>query len=123
MPNHVHLVLIPSIGSKIGPIIGEIKRISARQIHQWLKSFGSDLLPRLHVTRRGALKFAFWQKRCFDHNCRSEEVVWTKVKYCHNNPVKWGLVRTPGDWKWSSYACYFGKSDVVLKVDFEGCPI
>ncbi len=92
MPNHVHLVLIPSIGSKIGPIIGEIKRILARQIHQWLKSFGSELLPRLHVTRRGALKFALWQKRCFDHNCRLEEVVWTKVKYRHDNPVNWGLV-------------------------------
>jgi putative transposase len=37
------------------------------------------------------------------------------VKYIHLNPVKSGLVRTPGQWKYSSYASYLnpGKQDFV----------
>ncbi len=123
MPNHIHLVLVPPIEGKVGFIIGEIKRISAREIHRRLKAAHSDLSAKLIITRRGAVKFAFWQKRCFDHNCRSEEVVWTKVKYCHDNPVKWGLVKNPGEWRWSSYNCYHGNDNVVLEIDFEGGPI
>jgi putative transposase len=123
MPDHIHLVLVPPIDGKVGFIIGEIKRISARKIHRRLKVADSNLLTKLSVTRRGLNKFAFWQKRCFDHNCRTEEAVWTKVKYCHDNPVKWGLVKTPGEWRWSSYNCYHGEGDFVLEVDFEGCPI
>jgi putative transposase len=123
MPNHIHLVLIPPVDGEVGFIIGEIKRKSAREIHRRLKKVNSELLVKLNVRRRGVDKFTFWQKRCFDHNCRSEEVVWTKVKYCHDNPVRWGLVKIPGDWRWSSYNCYYGKNNVVLEIDFEGCPI
>ena len=119
MPNHIHLVLIPPIDGKVGFIIGEIKRISAREIHRWLKTVNSKLLVRLNITRRGVAKFAFWQKRCFDHNCRSEEAVRTKVKYCHDNPVKWDLVKSPEEWRWSSHNCYHGSDNVPLEIDFD----
>lgn len=122
MPNHVHLVIIPSLKGKVGDIIGEIKRISAIAIHRQLKARDSELMDKLMIIRRGKRKFAFWQKRCYDHNCRSTDAIWTKVKYCHDNPVKWGLVDFPWEWRWSSYNSYYAKGDEVLEVDFDGCP-
>ena len=29
-----------------------------------------------------------------------------KLRYLHRNPVKRGLVKEPGDWKWSSFRHY-----------------
>ena len=30
-----------------------------------------------------------------------------KLNYMHNNPVKRGLVKEPGDWPWSGWRFYF----------------
>jgi putative transposase len=117
MPEHVHLVLVPRIDSELGPLIGEIKRISARKIHLFLKRNNPALLGRFLVTRDGRPKFALWQRRCFDHNCRTEAEIWESVTYCHNNPVQRGLVGDAADWQWSSYRSYLGLPDIVLKID------
>ncbi len=48
----------------------------------------------------------------------SEAVSRTKVNYIHANPVRRGLVATPGDWVHSSYrqlAC--GADDVAFACD------
>ncbi len=121
MPNHIHLVLVPPIDGEVGFIIGEIKRLSAFAIHRRLKAVNSELLDKLIINRRGKRKFAFWQKRCYDYNCQTNEEIWTKVKYCHNNPVSWGLVATPDQWRWSSYNNYLGEGNGVLEIDLEGC--
>ena len=119
MPEHVHLVIIPDEGIEIGKIIGEIKRVSSKEIHKCLKLANSALIRKLTVVRNRVERFAFWQRRCYDHNCRTEKSLWEKVNYCHNNPVKRGLVNSPELWKWSSYRWYTGHHDVVLKMDIE----
>jgi hypothetical protein len=35
----------------------------------------------------------------------------------HNNPVKRGLVSSPGDWLWSSWRYYFPHDASVLRMD------
>ena len=70
-----------------------------------------------YVWRDGHNRLAFWQRRCFDHNCRNEDALWNKVRYCHMNPVTRGLVRIPGDYPWSSYRWYYELGGVVLKLN------
>jgi len=118
MPEHIHLVILPSDDTLIGGVIGNIKKAFARKIHKLLSSNNSDLIHKLTVTRNGNKRFALWQRRCYDHNCRSENSLWQKIDYCHNNPVKRGLVQTPEAWQWSSYRWYKGFKDVVLEMDF-----
>jgi putative transposase len=60
---------------------------------------------------------AVWQRRCYDHNCRTPEIVVEKLKYCHDNPVKRGLVNHPEDWPWSSYNWYQGRRDGIFEID------
>lgn len=117
MPEHVHLVLIPRIDSELGPLIGEIKRISARKIHASLKKDSPAILTKFSVVRNGRQKFAFWQRRCFDHNCRTDAEIWESLTYCHNNPVERGLVGNAADWQWSSYRSYLGFPNPVLEID------
>lgn len=100
MPEHVHLVIVPREDAEAGRIVGEIKSRSARRIHELLR--GSPLEIQLMVDRNGVRRFALWQRRCFDHNCRTPEKVCEKVRYCIWNPVARGLVGRPEDWPWSS---------------------
>ena len=119
MPEHVHLVLVPRIDDRASRIIGDIKRESALRVHEVLKMNDSRLLDTFRVRRNGVERFALWQRRCFDHNCRTDDAVWGRVQYCHNNPVLRGLVDTPEKWRWSSNGWYHGERRVPLLIDVD----
>ncbi len=114
MPEHVHLVVHPPELLKLGPVIGELKSKS-----------GSGIIARklialpgdCRVLKSGRERWAFWQPRCYDHNCRTRDTVVEKINYCHTNPVKRRLASEPGRWRWSSYNWYAGESDVPLVMD------
>jgi putative transposase len=105
MPDHVHLVLHPPDSCELGRLIGQLKSLSARRY------FAGQTATPLAETR------ILWQRRSYDHNCRDTESVIKKINYCHNNPVKKGLVAEPGEWRWSSYNWYQGRRDVLLEID------
>jgi putative transposase len=105
MPEHVHLVIFPETGTKIGTLLGSIKKRMSKRYFQII-----DI-------NTASKRYVFWEKRCYDHNCRSTETVREKIKYCHNNPVKRGLVDNPGDWRWSSHNWYCGNRDVPILID------
>ncbi len=105
MPEHVHLMLLPPIEICLAPVIGDIKRLSAKRIHLRM-SPDSELAKRLTTVRCGQARFSLWQKRCYDHNCRTVQSVRRTIDYCHMNPVRRGLVKRPEDWRWSSYRGY-----------------
>lgn len=118
MPEHIHLVIVPPEDAELGSHVGDIKRISSLHIHESMDDGNGNIVKRLTVVRDGVKKFALWQRRCYDHNCRTVESVWEKVNYCHNNPVVRGLVKSPEDYRWSSYRAYLGKEDSMLAIDF-----
>jgi hypothetical protein len=89
---------------RLGLVIREIKSKMAREYFA-------------HTTSNTGAAKVFWQKRCYDHNCRSVDTVREKTIYCHNNPVKRGLVRHPSEYRWSSYDWYTGERDVPLAID------
>ena len=60
-----------------------------------------------------------WQRRFYDFNVWSYKKKLEKLKYMHFNPVKRGLVKDPKDWPWSSYSFYEGRTDGLLKMDWE----
>ncbi len=119
MLDHVHLVVIPPVEAELGRIIGDLKRTSARDILDFLRTNDSALLEELMVVRDGRLKSVLWQKRCFDHNCRNDDAVKSRIEYCHSNPVKRGLVQNAEDWPWSSCRWYLGIKDVKLRIDVD----
>src|SRR5208283_1631785 len=49
----------------------------------------------------------FWQARFYDFNVWTTKKRVEKLRYMHRNPVKRGLVRSPEQWRWSSYRFYF----------------
>jgi putative transposase len=83
MPNHMHILIKPTICG-ISKAIQLIKGRSSRQVNE-----GN-----------------FWQKGFFDFGILTEEKFREKFNYIHFNPVKWGLVEKAEDYKYSSALAY-----------------
>ena len=52
-----------------------------------------------------------------DEVIRDQKMLWTKIKYIHNNPVEAGIVIKPEDFKYSSARNYFLDEQSVLYVE------
>lgn len=105
MPEHVHLVILPTIDLRLGLMIREIRSHTARE-------YFAKNLQMAESARR-----TFWMARCYDHNCRDKESVRQKIDYCHWNPVKRGLASKPDQYEWSSHRAYSGVGRVPIEVD------
>ncbi len=100
MPNHVHLIAVPSRSDSLRFAIGEAHRQYTRMInfsHEW----------------RGHL----WQERFFSFPM-DELHLLAAARYIELNPVRAGLVTRPADYKWSSARAHIrGEDDNLIKVE------
>ena len=44
-------------------------------------------------------------------------MIWQKINYIHQNPVKAGLVRSAKDFYWSSFRSFYSPGNKALAVD------
>ena len=90
MPNHVHLILVPSTVEGLAQAVAEVHRRYTRMIN-------------FREGWRGHL----WQGR-FASFVMSEKHLIGAVRYVERNPVKAELVERAEDWLWSSAAVHCG---------------
>jgi hypothetical protein len=57
------------------------------------------------------------ERRFHDMNIWSPKKRDEKLNYMHNNAVKRGLVKHPGDWPWSSWRFDFWNDASILGMD------
>jgi putative transposase len=96
MPNHVHLILVPSDEDGLRRVLSRVHRIYAGQVHARLKRTGH-----------------FWQGR-FGCVAMDEEHLCAALRYVALNPVRAGLVERAQDWRWSSARAQLGLSDDAM---------
>ena len=103
MPEHVHLLISePEVGSP-STVMQVLKQRTAHALLPKRKRrdprqrnlFGDEPVQR-----------AFWQTRFYDFNVFTSKKRVEKLRYMHRNPVKRGLVKSPEQWRWSSYRFY-----------------
>lgn len=84
MPNHMHLLVIPHIPLPL--ITKTLKGFTAKQANKVLGRTGDP----------------FWQGESYDHLVRDREELERIRSYIERNPVRAGLVRQAGEYRWSS---------------------
>ena len=104
MPEHVHLLLSEPPQAAL-----------AEALHYLKLSFAKRMRSRRSAGESGT----FWQKRYYDRNVRDYREFSVKLRYMHRNPVKRGLVQSPGEWKWSSYRHYALRERGVVEIESE----
>jgi putative transposase len=92
MPNHVHLILVPSREDGLRTALGEVHRRYTRRINE-----------------RQAWKGHLWQGR-FASFAMDESWLLNCARYVELNPVRARLVDRPEHWRWSSAAGHFGSA-------------
>jgi putative transposase len=99
MPNHVHMIIVPSDGDGLRRTFADAHRrytgyVNARMRvtgHLWQGRFGSVVMDEGHLANA--------------------------VRYVSLNPVRARLVERATDWPWSSVAAHlFGKDDELVRV-------
>jgi putative transposase len=93
MPNHVHVILVPSDETGLSRAIGETPR-----------RFSGDINARLRVTVH------VFQGR-FGCVAMDDAHVLAAVRSVAWNPVKARLAATPADWSWSSTPAHLRRQD------------
>jgi putative transposase len=76
MPDHLHLVVTPHLGSDITELIKSWKRYFAR----------------MHGAR--------FQRNFFEHRIRNHENFYVHCRYVQRNPVRAGVGNRAEDWPW-----------------------
>lgn len=89
MPDHFHIVL--DVGN------ADLSRV--------LKSIKETFSFRYRA-RLGVKSGRIWQHRFWDHVIRDQNDLNKHLDYIHYNPVKHGLVRSPGEYDLTSFAAF-----------------
>jgi len=100
MPNHVHLIAVPSERESLRLAIGEAHR---RYTHR--------------VNFREGWRGHLWQGR-FSSYVMDERYLLACARYMENNPVRAGLADRADRWSWSSAKSHIGrKNDKLVNVE------
>jgi putative transposase len=99
---------------------GDFKSYTARQIIDLADLIGrNDLLKLFHVLKCRHKKdrlYQVWQEGSHPEEIFSRSMMWQKINYIHNNPVKKRYVTDPIDWKYSSAVNYAGLEGLLTVV-------
>lgn len=98
MPSHVHLVVFTN-GANLSGLMRDFKKYTAQKVS----------------VDRG-IKGGIWMPRYDRVAVGSREVMRTKLRYIHQNPVKAGLVAEATGWRWSSAVDYLTNEKGPLPV-------
>ncbi len=98
MPNHVHLILVPSDPDGLRRVLAPVHRRYAGHVHARLKRSGH-----------------FWQGR-FGAVVMDEPHLAAAVRYVALNPVRAGLVEAARGWRWSSVHAHLAAQDDGLTI-------
>jgi len=98
MPNHVHVLIDPA--EPISKTIQGWKSFTARWLLKHNERLGLGIPDPHHV----------WMREYWDRFIRDDGHLKATIDYIHRNPVKAGLCREPGEWRWSSA----GNADVPV---------
>jgi REP element-mobilizing transposase RayT len=124
MSNHIHLIAYTTEGYKLSDVLRDFKKFTAKQI---IESIQTETESRrewlLYMFRYFAKhntnnrEFQFWQQDNHPVALWSLGVIWQKLNYIHQNPVRAGLVKECADYIYSSATDYYLNKKGLLDLD------
>jgi putative transposase len=118
LDNHFHAILA---GPEVARTIADLKKFTAHEILRQLEIDGRDwLLNQLRFYRakhKWASEHQVWQEGVHPQSILSDKIMFQKLEYLHNNPVKRGLVAAPEDWRYSSAHEWAAGADPLFRCD------
>jgi len=114
LENHLHMI---ASAPELGTAMQNYKSYTARRIVDLLELRAAIVL--LHQLRAHKLRhkaestYQVWQEGSQPKQIQSDEMMWQKLEYMHNNPVDRGYVDDPLHWRYSSARNYAGQPGLI----------
>ncbi len=100
MPNHFHLVVMPTIAVDLSKSMQWLMTSHVRRYHRHYGTSG-------HV----------WQGRYKSFIVKQDDYLLNLLRYVEGNPVRAGLTMSARDWQWSSHRSRIGETQSTLVSD------
>jgi putative transposase len=114
LENHLHWI---GAGPDLSKRVREFKSFTATSIVKRLEQKGaSTLLQELtYYKRRHKVDqtHQVWQEGSHPQMIMDEKMMWQKIEYIHNNPLRRGYVDDPTHWRYSSARSYAGTTGLI----------
>ena len=114
LENHLHWI---ATGPSLSKRVGEFKSFTAKQIIQKLEAKGAGTLLQelayFKLAHKVDQEHQLWQEGSHPKVIESDDVMWQKIEYIHNNPVRRGYVDQPEYWRYSSARNYHGQPGLI----------
>ncbi|MCY7347553.1 MAG: transposase [Pyrinomonadaceae bacterium] len=108
MPDHFHLIVNPRDG-EIREWTGALKSLAAKRL--------VGIAPESWFLKNET-EHQVWQESFKALPLWSNWMIWQKINYIHNNPLKAGLVNSAKDYQWSSFCSFYKmEAEEILQVD------
>ena len=118
LDNHFHAIVA---GPELARTVADLKRFTALELLGQLEIEGREwLLNQLSYFRAAHKRESahqVWQEGVHPQRILSDEMMFQKLEYMHNNPVKRGLVASPEHWVYSSAHEWLPGANPVMRVD------
>jgi len=108
MSNHMHLIWQMLGDHQREDVQRDFLKYTSQQIIRYLSEHDPVLLKELEVNATDR-KYQVWERNALNIPLWSDKVVWQKLAYIHDNPVKAGVCDHSEDYVYSSAKFYFKK--------------
>jgi putative transposase len=111
MSNHIHLVWQMKHPHLREHVQRDLLKYTAQKIKLNVQDYHPKVLEHFKVNAKDR-QYQFWKKNPLTVDIHTEAVLWQKVVYIHENPVRAGLVKYASDYYYSSAHFYETGQDV-----------
>ena len=110
MSNHLHLICSTSEPNKLSDVLRDFKKFTSVKLldaienntQESRKSWMLWIFKKAGEENKRNEKYQFWQQDNHPIECSTKEILESRMKYLHENPVRAGIVNFEGDYKYSS---------------------
>ena len=119
MTNHLHLVWQIHGDHLRENVQRDFLKFTSQQILKELRNRSSSIQKHLLVNAKDR-KHQVWERNSLSVPLWSDRVMWQKLEYIHENPVRAGLCNSPEEYKYSSAGFYLrndNRWDFLVHID------
>ena len=111
MSNHIHIIWRIMNEHKLSEVQQSFMKFTAQMILKDLRNNHPKVLAHFFVDAKDR-KYQIWERNLLSIELHRNEVLYQKLHYIHNNPVKVGLCIFPEDYHYSSALLYIKQINV-----------
>jgi len=126
MSNHLHLIISATDPFKLSDILRDFKKFTSNRIIKAIADNKQESRQRwmLWIFKKAGdhnhrnKDYQFWQQDNHPVECSTNEILDSRMKYLHENPLRAGIVRNESDFIYSSAIDYYDDVKGLIKIDF-----